>query len=350
MTIKDVARLAGVSHGTVSNVINGYPGVSETMVRRVRDAMGELGYVPRPPEKRTGPRRKRRTLSLRTRNIGILFVGMDNSLVRAPIFTRLVHGIANTLGERDLAMVMAETANPSVLPTTVDPQRLDGVILCGKQPIGSAFAGLRALPCVRVLGAPVSSTDLMADHIEPANDVIGMLAARYLLERGHRHVAVINPEKDHPAFAIRSRTFAETLDQEAVDVKALAVKTAAAAGSLLHEGGSERELEPVVQKLLAVRPRPTGIFIPSDYHVALAYRYVTDAGLVPGRDIEFVGCNNERSTLAGLAIRPATIDINAEEIGRRAVEGLLVHLNHGDAPRPFVHMSVQPKLIAPAGE
>ena len=45
-TIKDVARLAGVSHGTVSNVINGAKSVNSQIVKRVRKAMEELGYQP----------------------------------------------------------------------------------------------------------------------------------------------------------------------------------------------------------------------------------------------------------------------------------------------------------------
>ena len=345
MTIKDVAKLAGVSHGTVSNVINGHPSVSREMIQRVKEAMVQLGYVPRPPEKRTGPRRKRQQKDLRTGNIGILYVGMANSLVRAPIFTRMVHSVAKTLGERDLAMVLAETSVPALLPSTICPQRLDGLILCGKQPTGDTLTKLRKLPCVRVLGVPTACTELISDHIEPANEVIGAMAARYLVNRGHRHLAVINPEEGHLAFTVRSMAFMETLASQHVKVTALTAHVEVDTCSLLHEGGSELEMKPVIKKVLQADPRPTGLFIPSDYHVALAYRYLAEAGLVPGKDIEFIGCNNEISTLAGLSIRPATIDINADEIGRRAVEGLLERLASDDNAKPFVHVTVQPTLI-----
>ncbi|MEG2361727.1 MAG: LacI family DNA-binding transcriptional regulator, partial [Christensenella sp.] len=45
-TMKDVAKLAGVSHGTVSNIINGAKGVSLDKVKRVEKAMKELSYEP----------------------------------------------------------------------------------------------------------------------------------------------------------------------------------------------------------------------------------------------------------------------------------------------------------------
>ena len=58
MSMNDVAKLVGVSHVTVSRVVNGQPGVSEATARKVRRAMKSLGYVPRPPNRRPGPRRR----------------------------------------------------------------------------------------------------------------------------------------------------------------------------------------------------------------------------------------------------------------------------------------------------
>jgi len=54
MSIVDVAKVAGVCHGTVSRVINSRPGISAKTIDAVRRAMAEVGYIPPPPEKRRG--------------------------------------------------------------------------------------------------------------------------------------------------------------------------------------------------------------------------------------------------------------------------------------------------------
>ena len=49
VTIKDIARAAGVAQGTVSNVLNGKGNVSSEKIKRVMDTAHELGYVPGQP-------------------------------------------------------------------------------------------------------------------------------------------------------------------------------------------------------------------------------------------------------------------------------------------------------------
>lgn len=83
-TIKDVARLAGVSHGTVSNVVNGTKTVNSDIVKRVQRAIKELGYQ---------PNAKARSLrSSKTNLIGVILPGVSDS-----VYHNLYEGISHAL-------------------------------------------------------------------------------------------------------------------------------------------------------------------------------------------------------------------------------------------------------------
>ena len=95
MSIAKVAEAAGVSHGTVSRMINGRGGVSPTTARRIQEAIDRLGYQPRPVHARPG--RKPAAAGVRTGNVCLLLVGASRGLLERPGIHTLVTSIEETL-------------------------------------------------------------------------------------------------------------------------------------------------------------------------------------------------------------------------------------------------------------
>ncbi len=344
MSIVEVAKAAGVSHTTVANVINRRPGVSPEIIERVEKAMNKLGYTPRPPHKRRGPRSKIKSAGGYTGNVAVLCSRMSKSLIGGEIYGPLIHGVVNTLSKKDLATVFVESDDPGTLPRLISPNRIDGLIYSGKYPEPHILKQLKRFPCVFVLGI-LPAGSIIGDHVTPNDQSVGLLAANHFIQRGHKDLACIIPQHSHHAFNLRAQSFQLAASQGGVNVTLHSLENDTSVPSLIIEpGGWDSDTITLVDRVLEMTPRPTGLFIPSDYHAALAHRHIRRKGIRLGRDIEIVGCNNELSVLLGLEPRPATIDIRAEEIGARAVELLLGRMTD-QVDRPFVHIMVEPTLV-----
>jgi LacI family transcriptional regulator len=90
-------------------------------------------------------------------------------------------------------------------------------------------------------------------------------------------------------------------------------------------------------------PRPTAVFVPGDSVTAMVYRALSERGLRVGRDLSLVSCNHEQSLLTGLYPTPTTIDIHAEQVGRRAVDLLAWRMVRD--PGAALDVGVEPTLV-----
>jgi len=341
MSIVEVAKLAGVSHATVSRVINRHPRVSPNSTRRVREAMRQLNY--KPPIVRRGPRSKVRQ-GIRTHNIALLFLGADVSLQHAPIISTLVRGVERALAEHELNFSLAHVEPGKSLPRNVASGNVDGVILIGCEPDAATCRQLRSLPAVW-LGSRAS--ERWGDHVAPDEATVGRIASQYLIENGHKNLAVINIEQSHPGLAAYQAWFEQSAKQAGASVHTLTADTAQS-GELLRPHAEESELARQVSHLLELSPRPTGLFVAADMQTVVVQRLLTQAGVRVGNDLQIVSVNNEQVLLAGLDPRPATIDLGAEALGKRAVDQLLWRMRNPDEPRR-VRVTVEPRLILPQG-
>jgi DNA-binding LacI/PurR family transcriptional regulator len=117
-------------------------------------------------------------------------------------------------------------------------------------------------------------------------------------------------------------------------------------GREVHDVDRTR-LEALVDRLLALKPRPTGVFVPADMTVAALHPMLLARGIDLEREMVLVSCNNEWPFRVGLHPRPAVIDIQASAIGRRAVQRLLGRIRNREETR--VKVLLAPMLV-PAGE
>ena len=177
--LKTVADLAEVSEPTVSRVLNGRTGVSETTRARVIDALEELGYTNVPEG--TGPRRG---------VIGIITGELTN-----PVFSMLVDNVASTISEHGLvAMVsMLRTEERSLEEFAITG--VDGVVFIGGKHAQiesdlSAYEALMAknIPLIFVNGR---QTGLDATHIYCDEEAGAVKAIEHLVALGHRKIGCV---------------------------------------------------------------------------------------------------------------------------------------------------------------
>ncbi len=343
----DVARRAGVGVGTVSRVINHAPTVRPDTAELVRRAMAGLGYKAPPPDKRRGPRIGASAANRKQTENGVLVIlgrrGLRWILDCAPVFSYVLHGIETALGERGQNLLIRQVrdwAGMGEVIAQTDPQ---GIIYLGDELPGSAADALAERSLVWVMGSPIRSR---ADHIQPDHSQCGVLAAQWALRNGHRHCAVIGAGVGSQGNTIcyRNDAFCWTIGQDGGSVLPL-YDLQVILSTPQQNTANEAVLVQLIDQLLAANPRPTALLSQADLLTPTLYRLLTERGVAPQRDIQIITVNNERPYLTALSPQPVIIDLQAETIGRRAVDQLIWRLD--PRTQPLMRILIEPLLVEP---
>lgn len=342
MSIVEVARAAGVTHGTVSRVINGRGGVSEATAERVRAAMARLGYRPKPPGARRG--KTARPHGLRSGTVCLLLVGAPTSVLQRPGISSLVGTLEAELRRRGLAMLLAQASSLREPPACISRHKVDGLMLIGEAT--DVLPGTeRQLPAVWLLSTHTRA-NRWADQLLPDNEQIGVLAAEHLLKRGHRHVAFYNEQPEHPGFRARGEAFAAAARDRGAQCTCCVA--AERPGEPLWGFGRSDATASLVEQLVAGAARPTAAFVPTDEQAMRLYPALARRGLTPGADLLVVSCDNQDAWLRQLDPRPASIDLNFDLLGNRAVEQLLWRIGN-PGQTPGTRILIPPRLLEDTG-
>ncbi|MBI5818377.1 MAG: LacI family DNA-binding transcriptional regulator [Verrucomicrobia bacterium] len=341
MSIVKVAKMAGVTHGTVSRFINSRGGVSEETAQRIRQAMAKLNYQPKPPEQRRG--KTARPAGLRTGNVCLLLVGAPREVLDRPGINTTVAIIEAELRRRGLSLFLAQAGSLKDLPPCVSRRKTDGLLLAGEASDSAPAAAYRSLPAVWLLSSHTRPHE-WADHVLPDNERIGAMAAGYLAAQGHQRVAFYNDQPEHPGFAVRGAAFCAAARQRGLECQSFVAEPS---GDRPVWGfGPNAACVKLVERLLATASRPQAVFVPTDEQVLRLYPLLARRSVVPVRDLGVLSCDNQEVWLRQLDPRPPSIDLNFEAIGRRAVEQLMSRITQPDQP-PGTRILVPPKPLEP---
>jgi LacI family transcriptional regulator len=340
-TILDVARAANVSAGTVSRVLNNFPTVSAEHRKRVLKAIDGLNYT---------PRQRKASMAdvnpLEQKNILLLMLGMDRSLASLPVVASALHGVEQAVREANANLLIADVPGLDHVPEALRRNRIDAVILKGAlqgDVIGNThpelLERLRALPTVWVLGR---AAGFWGDTVR-ANDMLaGEMAATHLLSYGHRKLAFINPKPSHATMMCREANFVIHAQRAGATVTTYLGRDEEWQFPALAINHVEA-VQGLVDKLLAEKDHPTAIFAPGDSIGVMIARALAARGLQAGRDISLMSCNKDEQLLMGVYPSLTTIDVHAEEIGRRAVDQLAWRITHRD--RMSLDVGIEPTLV-----
>lgn len=343
-TLRQIATAAQVSVSTASRALNGHPAISARTIANVRQAAEELSYRQRRAHGRLDARR-----SLSRARIGVLSLGMDRSLIALPIIAAALGGAEAGLSEAGATVQLTQVPDLAQSPRSLRVRQLDGLILVGAlqgdllaRAESELMPQLRNLPTVWLVGRP---RGCWGDAVTSNDYETGVRAAEHLFARGHRRLAFVNPKPDHLLFMRREDGFVATARRLGAEVHCFS-QTDPAFDKLPSPAPTTVDtVQRLVDRLIAMRVRPTAIFAAADSVAALVYRACAVRNLRVGSDVSVISGNNDAALIAGLHPHLTTFDIHADAIGQLAVRQLALRLACPGV-LPDCELMVQPTLIA----
>lgn len=306
VSIKDVARHAGVSVGTVSNVLNKPDEVSAESIARVQGAIDELGYV-----RNDAARRLRAGVSS---TVGFVVLDGQN-----PFFNQVVRGAEDEASRHGIAILVGNTdedpAREGMYLDLFEEQSVRGVLIA---PYGDIT---RRLTRLRERGIPAVLVDRMnveGTFSSVATDSVvgGRMAAEHLIETGRRRIAFVGGPFDMRQVRDRldgARWAVEASETDAaievIATRALTVEEGVAAGRRLLE-------RPAGQ-------RPDALFAANDLvALGLLQALVVDGAVLVPDQIALIGFD-DIAFAAAAAVPISSVRQPSRAIGQTALRILL---------------------------
>lgn len=313
-SIKEVARLAGVSIATVSRCVNMPDKVSETTRLRVQDAILKTSYSP-----------NRLAQSFRRGRTNLVMIVLPS--VGDPFFTAVMRGIQTVAKARGYSVVIEETQLNTLTADEVGAMlvssQTDGVILLASlSPFGTEILSPRSkrlLPIV--VGCETISHELVdLPSVQVDNVAAAAEATDHLIAHGHQRIAMISGQASSLLTKDRERGYRKAMTRARLRVHDGWVVD----GDLTIAGARE-----ATRRLLDHPTRPTSIFCANDEMAIGCMHEIKAAGLSVPSDLSVVGFDDIR--YAAVTDPPlTTIRQPAEDIGEQVMNRLCRRIEGSD--------------------
>ena len=324
-TMKDVARLAGVSTSTVSHVINNNRFVSEGVREKVEQAIRSLNYA---------PSALARSLKInQTHTIGMLLTTSSN-----PFYAEVVRGVEDSCYQRGYSLILCNTAGDEERMNrsleTLMQRRVDGLLMmCTESHLPSADILNRypSIPTVMMDWAPFEGR---GDIIQDNALLGGELATQHLIDSGYTRIACIAGPQDKTTARMRLEGFHNAMAKSGLEVLPGYVVN----GDFEFQGGYNGMIE-----LLALETVPQAVFTSNDAMAVGVYHALYQAGLQIPQDVAVMGYDDIE--LARYLSPPlSTIHQPKDELGELAIDTLIHRLRDPDASQQTLVLT--PELVA----
>lgn len=315
VTINHLADALGLSKGTVSRALNGYPDISEITRHRVVRMAERMGYAPLAHAQaiRTG----------RVRALGIVLQIGEHDAQR-PFLAEFLAGLTAAASAESWTLTLATAPTEAEALVTmrrlIDERKTDGFILPRTKVDDPRIALLRALDVPFVLWGRTGDPTGCAWFDILGEDAMGEAVMR-LQDIGHRRIGYLGGGRGFNYSVLRHEGYRSALeavgldyDPEIVCESAVTVEEGAAAG----------------RRLLAGPRPPTALVCATDMGALGLYRAVAEAGLEVGRDVSVIAYDGIPE---GAYATPqlTTFEVDSREAGARLAQ-LLIRRIRGEAP------------------
>lgn len=322
-SMRDVAQLAGVSHQTVSRVINGHPSIRDSTRQRVLDAMEALHYRPNPAA--------RALVTARSRTLGVL--STTAAALYGPVSSiNAVQGAARDAGYY-LAVAQLSELNERGIAAALDhllSQAVEGIIVIAPQELVIAQlsgSGL-TVPYVTLQGgAEYDARVLTVDQEAGAR-----AATAHLVGLGHRSIHHVTGPLEWFESQARVAGYGRELEAAGLPVPPL------------REGDWSAESGYRAARELLRDPGATAVFASNDQMALGVYHAAREAGRRIPEDLSVVGFDDiPEATHFWPPLTTVLQDFT--ELGTRSVERLVAEIEGGEVPGP---VSLVPELVVRA--
>lgn len=326
-SMQDVAKAAGVSLGTVSNVLNHPSKVSPATAQRVREAIDRLGFVRNDAA--------RSLASGSNRSVGMVLADIEHSL-----FIDMAHGAQEAARAAGLSLLLANAAcdmpQQDDYLDLFDQARVTGVLLA---PMQDSTAGIERVrshgrPVVLLNFAPRTAT---CCSVLVNNEHAGYLAARHLIDSGRRRLAFVAAHDDYQPVRDRRRGVRAAVAEAGAGVTLEEIDSGGLTSPHGHRAG----------RALAGRPTdrlPDGLVVVADELAnGIIHELHIVAGIrVPGA-VAIVGCENNRAA-GSAAVSLTAVDMPGRRMGQEAMRLLLDEVTAGMQHR-HATVVLEPEIV-----
>ena len=300
VTIRDIARVAGVSAGTISRALKNEPGLTEATREAVMQVARELGY----DFCKLRPKRMRRLTFLLHRQ--------HNTASSSPFYSPVLHGAEEACRKQGIVLSFMAVGPADGLIDQIRMHTPDGIVCAG-------YFEPETLSALRSTGKQLVLIDMKLrgySSVNPDNMMGGYLATRHLIETGRTRIGLISGSLAHYSIRERARGYRQAL----FDAGLLAdprLEASLPDGVDLEPGAWE-----AMEALLSLPHPPDAVFCYNDSAALVAMRCCLAKGLKVPHDVAIVGFDDISSAVLGH--RPlTTLRIDKKELGALGVDLLL---------------------------
>lgn len=329
VTMKDIARDLGLSVVTVSKVLRNHNDISEATRERVLQRVKEVRYEPN--------RAARSLVTGRSFTIGLVVPDLEH-----PFFGEIAKAIARRIRTLDYSLMIASSEDdPAIERREVEgliARQVDAIVLASVQtsPGEGVFQRLRERRIPYVL-VDRYFPGMDANYVGVDDAAVGRAATEHLIACGCGRIAHLRGPEVSTGIG-RLRGYRETLSRHGMQVAPEYVVELKSGDDRSEEHGYE-----AMKGLLALTPRPDGVFCYNDEVAIGALRAILGAGLQVPADVAVIGVDNIR--FADLLRVPlSSIDQQSYQIGDRAAR-LALKLIESRKPLPRQRIVLPIELV-----
>ncbi len=310
-TVKDVAREAGVSLGTVSNVLNGKKGVKPESQKKVYQAIKKLGFQ----YNMTASALRTKT----TKTIGLIIPTIVN-----PYYPELARGAEDEARKEGFTVFLCnsdrDVKKEMHYVNTLLSRGTDGVILVKSKLAEEELERLKLWTQVVLVDYEKQNREESSErfHMVNVDDAEGVIQGIELLEQyGHSRIAFISGLQDEYSSRCRMETYQDCLRKRGIPLRKEYVIT----GDFSWQSGYK-----AAKQLFSLEERPTAIFAANDIMAIGALKAALEAGIRVPEELSILGYDDiEMSNLCSPSL--TTIHQPKYQVGIEAVRMLMQNLN-----------------------
>lgn len=324
ITVKEIAKQAGVSVGTVSNVLNRPELVSPEVLQRVQTVMGKNNFV-------------RNTAAVGLRRGHSLMVGMLVLDLNNPFFMEAASEVEKTIREQNYLLTIAashsDVVEETVLLQSLAAQQVAGILLT---PISKSLNSAHELS-KRGTKVVLFDSDALDPYLSSVavDDRLGAkLAVEYLIEQGHRRVLFINGPRQVRQSISRRKGVRDAWEAAGLPDENLIEVTA---GQFDVKAG-EKAVTQFVELIRSDQQFPTAIFCANDLLAFGVINILQAEGIQIPQQVSVIGFD-DIPMASQCSVPLTTIRQPMRDLGRIAAQLLL------DSENQVQHLLLKPELI-----
>ncbi|EOW9308203.1 substrate-binding domain-containing protein [Vibrio cholerae] len=324
-TMKDIARLAGVSTSTVSHVINKSRFVSDEIAERVNNAAQQLNYA---------PSALARSLKMnRTKTIGMLVTTSTN-----PFFGEVVKGVERSCYHQGYNLILCNTEGDNqrmkASINTLLQKRVDGLLLMCSTLEGERLDVFDRYPDIPIVVMDWGPILFASDKIQDNSLQGGYMAAKHLIECGHKEIGCITGPLIRHQAQMRYEGYKRALAEAGIAINPDWIVES----DFECEGGYQ-----AFEKLYQRGKLPSALFVSNDMMAMGVIQAANQRGLRVPDDLSLIGYDDVH---IAKFMTPALTTIHQPKyrLGKAALDTLLYRLENPDTTAQVVQL--EPTLVA----